>query len=257
MFKSKVTFPHKKATILTLLVTILLPSYLLPSLYLSQYLKGNTPLVLLLTTVILYIGEAACCSTRKYLSNTVTPKGLEELLTKIRNSEPIITWHTECYHYRTHVTYDSKGRSTRSQTKVVTHRASRQFSYRSWMDETPETLSKIASDAVQVAPYVKVKLSPCVKFANEATLQDYQDQQSQFLSFESRKDVHMDHHTTLEVDGLQPRILVSTTGLGAIPIFERNYFWLFTLLGLTVPYRRWISSHCGELDAVIDKQVCT
>lgn len=58
------------------------------------------------------------------------------------------------------------------------------------------------------------------------------------------------------VKGFKPKLLAVRTVIGApkTGIVKYHLFWLFTLLGLTVPYRKWFSSHCDDLCVTIVKE---
>ena len=84
-------------------------------------------------SIICYLLEAITCSTRRYLSNMLSP---QELINKVNdmcfNSPPIITWKIECYHYnhKGHHYYNKGGHKYGDESsKVITHRATRNFTY--------------------------------------------------------------------------------------------------------------------------------
>lgn len=87
------------------------------------------------TTVIiaylLYFIEAMSSSTRRYLSNMLTPSQVIQMVNDIRESRPVLSWNIESYHYRyEHAHHSGKGRRAQeSRTKVVTHRASQNYVY--------------------------------------------------------------------------------------------------------------------------------
>lgn len=43
-------------------------------------------------------------------------------------------------------------------------------------------------------------------------------------------------------------------GVLSIKLFRQHLFWMFTLIGLTVPYRIWFSRHCDELRVTVAKE---
>lgn len=57
------------------------------------------------------------------------------------------------------------------------------------------------------------------------------------------------------MDGYTPKLLVVRTVLGNEALVRMANFWIFTLFGLTVPYRLFFSRNCDELDLVITKEV--
>jgi hypothetical protein len=52
-------------------------------------------------------------------------------------------------------------------------------------------------------------------------------------------------------------MLAVRTVIGDKGMIGNHFFWFFTLLGLTVPYRIWFSQHCDEVDFPITKVVTT
>ena len=104
---------HIKASILTVGLFVLLG---------RKELSAYSGLVL-----FLYILECCTCSTRRYLSNCMTPKQLLAYLETLKETPMQIVWEVECYHYNDH-TYRSR-RHRGSRRKVVTHRAHQTFQY--------------------------------------------------------------------------------------------------------------------------------
>jgi hypothetical protein len=80
--------------------------------------------------VVLYLIESACSSTRKYLSNMLTPNEVKALLNNLRDMQPTLKWDLECYHYRSAYSRSKNGNRSESRTKFTTHRASQEYMYR-------------------------------------------------------------------------------------------------------------------------------
>jgi hypothetical protein len=126
---------HKKASLLTILLATLSvglfrQNYGIGHLILSSSPGDNRSTLLFLTGVvaILYWGESWNCSTQKYLTNTVSPVVFGNQLNAMRGCPPRIRWHVECYHYR-RGSYTNRRTSHHERTKVVTHRATREYQY--------------------------------------------------------------------------------------------------------------------------------
>lgn len=83
----------------------------------------------LIVASLMYLVEAITSSTRRYLSNMLTPFEVIKMLHDLRDSTPTLYWNVECYHYRyTHAHHSGKGkRIHEGRTKVVTHRASQNY----------------------------------------------------------------------------------------------------------------------------------
>lgn len=107
---TKRSIPHFKASVLTLAIF---------SIPLWRHWSG---LDLVVFTVALYLLEVLTCSTRRYLSNGLTPAGFRQMINALISTKPEIVWDLECYHYRN----EHLGRNS-SRDKVVTYRARREF----------------------------------------------------------------------------------------------------------------------------------
>lgn len=65
--------------------------------------------------------------------------------------------------------------------------------------------------------------------------------------------------TTIEVEGFRPKLLaVRPVRRGSKKIsaalFRQHVYALFTLLGLSLPYRIWFASHCDEIRVTVVKE---
>jgi hypothetical protein len=126
-WKERKSLSHVAATCLTIgLVGLLV--------YDRLYFNHSTSLIVwYLVLVIAYLGEASFCSTRRYLSNILSPLQVLDTVQTLVSTRPVVTWTLKCYHYnqnRHH--YNSNkghGNDSTKADKVVTFRASRAFEY--------------------------------------------------------------------------------------------------------------------------------
>jgi len=68
---------------------------------------------------------------------------------------------------------------------------------------------------------------------------------------------HKRHHFEItQVPGYRPRMLAvrSIPGITSAKIFRLHLFWLFTLCGMSLPYRIWFKRHCDSLRVTIVKE---
>ena len=123
---------HKKASLLTILLIGLWSPTVMTKFFAgtSSHPSSSTIVVRCLVT-ILYLLECATCSTRRYLSNSMTPLDFNTYLQTLQTAAPRISWHVDCYHWRQVRQRDPRtGRITStSREKVITHRARRDFSF--------------------------------------------------------------------------------------------------------------------------------
>lgn len=118
---------HKKASLLTTLLVIVWSPVVMTKL---AGISTNTIVVRCLV-VILYLSECATCSTRRYLSNCLSPREFDTYLQTMQTAAPRITWHVDCYHWRQVRQRDPRtGRITSTpREKIITHRAIREFPF--------------------------------------------------------------------------------------------------------------------------------
>lgn len=59
--------------------------------------------------------------------------------------------------------------------------------------------------------------------------------------------------------GFRRRMLAvrSVEGVPSAKLFRLHLYWMFTLMGLTVPFRIWFARHCDELRVTVAKETST
>lgn len=63
----------------------------------------------------------------------------------------------------------------------------------------------------------------------------------------------------MTVKGFRRRMLAvrPVEGVPSTKLFRLHLFWMFTLIGLTVPYRIWFATHCDELRVTVAKETAS
>jgi TMEM151 family len=239
---------HIKASALTLTVIGLLARNLIVNASAGSW-------GLFAVALLLYFFEAFFCSTRRYLSNMSEPSMVLDKVATLTEQPPIARWDLECYHYHRRYRPSRQDRSHESQ-KVITYRARYFFSFQDWKDVTSIKKLVQSLEYDPLKPFVKVTFIKLMAFADEATHQNYLDQQAFFYAREGNRDIFMDTSTSLDITGFLPKMLAVRTILNApTGKFQMSWYWLFTGLLLTVPYRMWFASQCDEIAVVIAKEV--
>ncbi len=238
---------------------------------------------------VLYLIEAHSCSTRRYLANALSgPAAVEDYVEGLRQAPPVARWTVRCFHYEQRKSLawlslllrmllgtdnfvsdaadgmeDSSSAPTTSQgpsfltKKVVTHQATKTYQCVSWKDETTVGLWKRAWSPELTAPFTKLSLCKVLLLSNGKARSDYFTQQTDFVMREGSKDQYAEFSTNIDVEGFKSRVLaVRTTRRGPLSsrFFRLHLFWMFTCLGLTVPYRIWFARHCDELRVAVIKE---
>lgn len=245
----------------------------------------------------LYLLEAHCCSTRRYLANALSGSAaVEDYVEGLRQAPPVARWTVRCFHYEQRkslawLTFilrmafgNTNRRSFESESayvglgedasgldlqstlqgpsfltkKVVTHQATKTYQCASWKDETTVGLWKRAFAPDLTAPFTKLALCKVLLLSNGKARSDYFAQQTEFVTREGSKDQFAEFSTNIGVEGFKSRVLairpMRRGGTLSSRFFRLHLFWIFTCLGLTVPYRIWFSRHCDELRVAVIKE---
>jgi len=114
-----------------------------------------------------------------------------------------------------------------------------------------------ALQAFQVSPstFVKITLSKLAIFADMKTLRSFQSQELAFRQANTNRDHHADFTVHLEMKDYLTKVLAVKLGLGNVRLASTFWFWVFTLTGMTVPYRCWFSKHCQNVEITLTKEV--
>ncbi len=245
----------------------------------------------LISTILLYLIEAYSCSTRRYLSHALNaPTEVEAYLERMRVAKPVVKWKVRCFHYedrlrglkelgrkfdnvneRLHHALDSSSSASKKSfgdtpplwmaKKVVTHEAVGTYKFATCEDHTVASLwkrSQSFSATPHGAPFSKLALSKLLVLKDKRAREDYFAQQAAFVTLEGRKDVYAEFATSIEVEGFRPKLLavrpVRRASHVSAALFRQHIYFLFTLLGLSLPYRIWFGKHCDEVKVTILKE---
>ena len=156
--------------------------------------------------------------------------------------------------------------------KVITNEASATYTYESSTDKTIMGLWNRAPSEEGV-PFQKISLSKVLVLADTRSREDYFRQQSEFVTRYGREDEFAEFSTSIEVAGYRRQVLVanpvqnvgSSNTIGdqensktKIDLKRKlgrlSVFWVFTCLGLTVPYRVWFKRQCDFLRVTVVKE---
>jgi len=231
-------------------------------------LLPKLPCWFVVAVFFLYLAEAYFCSTRQYLVNAMdSTEAVGTYIKRLRDSDPIVEWKVRSFHYEPPVQHFSPSSSAENQSnrflrrrrrKRVTHTAVGQYQYNSCQDQTIAAVWKRNSSATAVVPFTKIVLTMMLVLRDAKARRDYFQQQSDFV----RANAHGmadEFSTSIQVPGFRPRILAvrKRDNKVAATLFRPFFFWLFTLAGLTVPYRHWFAAHCDEVRVTVVKETGT
>jgi hypothetical protein len=266
-----------------------LPKILSIGIFLVNWTILNVPKLdrwFVVATIILYLIEAYFCSTRRYLGNAInSPSELEAFIEKLREEPPEVIWTVRSFHYEKPLwlspiqltrslwrrlkkedddespdSSSAKLSSSLLRRKVVTNRATGTYRYKECIDKTTLGLWKRAPAPLSsAAPFTKMTLSKLLILSNEKARKDYFKQQSDFVTEHGQGDEYAEFSTNIQVAGFKPRMLAirPIEGVPSAKLFRSHLFWIFTALGLTVPYRIWFARHCDELRVAVIKETAS
>ena len=142
--------------------------------------------------------------------------------------------------------------------KIVTNEASSSYKYASCSDNTIAgvwTRAQTDSDEGTSVPLTKISLSKVLVLADKRSREDYFQQQSNFVTKHGREDEFAEFSTEIKVAGYRPRLLARNNSTPSKKrLFRLSVFWMFTCIGLTVPYRIWFKRHCDFIRVTVVKE---
>ena len=163
---------------------------------------------------LFYILEAYTCSTRKYLSNALSSTDeLEQYLQTLRHAKPIVTWKLRCFHYQHEKSIkdddndddEQQQQQQQQQTsnilpkmpkKIITHRATKQYQFDDWNDQTMVSLWNRA----QVTYSSAVSSTSTIKPMTHSSNDDQSDEHSEKY-IEASSNNNDNNHNNNIVDG--------------------------------------------------------
>ena len=103
------------------------------------------------------------------------------------------------------------------------------------------------------ANFLKTTLCKSAVFQNTQSMQSYHSQRRAFELAHRYRDRHCRFSTHLQISGFRGKLLTVRSGLSDVPLVHTLWFWMFSLIGMTVPYRMWFASHCDEVKVAVTK----
>lgn len=282
---------HDRLNSWTILDTNSSPSRMIAGVCLSlfkmmlQYVPKSNP-AFVFVVYFLYMAESFSCSTKTYLRNAVYgPIAIESYLREMKNVRPVVEWKVRCFHYSARrwfipfkaitdamssvqpATPVTSGKATilsfLFRRKIISSVNKGCFHYKLCDDKTIVAVwkrslqTRVPAYGNTAAPLIKLVLSKVVALADEKTRNEYLFQQRNFVRRHAQADEYAEFSTSIDFARFKPRLLIlrSVKTHPARKILCTSYmFWFFTILGLTVPYRRFLASNCDVLRLVIVKE---
>ena len=108
------------------------------------------------------------------------------------------------------------------------------------------------------APFARIYFTKLLVLADAKARQNYFSQQSKFISDHCSEDDLAEFTTKIEVPAFRSLVMAVRPNALIGPESQKQalkiQFWIFTLLGMTVPYRIWLSNQCDEIRVSVVKE---
>jgi hypothetical protein len=130
------------------------------------------------------------------------------------------------------------------------------YEYKACIDNTIAGVWKRATASSLPPPFTKILLTKLIILGNDKARLDYFQQQANFVTNEGQADEFAEFSTSISLHGFRPQVLAihRLEGVKSARLFRLYTFWIFTALGLTLPFRIWFSRHCDELRVTVAKE---
>jgi len=211
--------------------------------------------VVLPVVYLIYLIESFCSATSAYLWNFSPDEDIVSYVKRLRTYAPVLSFHCECYHYRTYVTYstDSKGNQT-SQThteKVTTHTETQRFPYSRCVDDSGDI-----SENVFVYNSTRVDFSKDIQFGDDRTAFLYNSAKSAFIERNKYRDTHFDFAEHKDLQDFKEKVLsiVDTKQVSCFMSWG-VYFVLTVFCMMSAPYRIWLDNNSIHAKFVFIKKI--
>lgn len=208
----------------------------------TSFLTTSSAAIIIVISYLIYIGLSIFCSDlRNYISNMKPNAQYEQTYNKMVLGRGFFVFWIECYHYVTVRT--KKGTSRR---KVVTHTAREIYHPVASFDE-----SGPVGSIVDIKEYIFVHYLKRYYFTDDASQDRFIAAFNNFVHRNTR-DAYQDYSHTFDIEGYEEFTAFSVLGEGGR---SRATFYIFTLLGLGLPYAYIFERYVARYDVGLLKRL--
>jgi len=192
---------------------------------------------------VLYIVECCRSGSLKFLSNIeATPSA--QYIDEVRRKAPVITMSVQCWHNELRVKSMPSGgggkQNKEVRVRVDTHRATAVYPAGDWLDGS-EGVPPTADYCLLKADFEK-----SFTFATLEAKARFNEWKENFKR-QNKLDTEAEFKEEFTIEGFQPRALCLIDPKARPCYISPVFFWVFSLLLLTVPYRLKFDSITGRL----------
>jgi hypothetical protein len=216
--------------------------------------------VIFYISLAVYIIAALAADALRYLWNLDNLESIVEYADRITAERPYLEFHCECYHWETRIRYVTKT-STRQvmvdgetaevkdirhvpetyQEKIITHRGTQPFEFRSFVDVTPPL-----NDMIRRFRAVRVDCDYDISFGDDQTAGGYEAAKAAFISQNHQRDELFEFSETTDILGFREKFL-TITDPSRKPVFMHWAGYLLgSLIGLSWPYQTWLQANTAH-----------
>lgn len=216
-----------------------------PMAIVAHVMTGVSTPLLLLCVLYYYLNSWWCDTLRtlskrqsEYTTSTDTPPAVESQLEDLQAKVPYLAMTVECYHYEINTKVHSdfrKGLIDVRSERVVTFRESRFLPFARMTDHS----APLEIDN-RICHFLKLYVRKSVSLGDEQTRHAVENARSSILWDNHHRDQHITYYEEYVIDGYTPEIETQIDPSRRPPFYGKKWFWLFTLLGLTLPYRIYV-----------------
>jgi len=205
---------------------------------------------------LIYLIECCCSGSQKYLiSNDAVEK--EDYMQKIKTAAPRIGTKIECYHYVTKNNKDLESQNTggisqirekmMSKEKVVTFTETSYFEYKAWEDATDEVLT--------TANFLRLDIVKQIVFDSPESELKFETYRKEFVESHRGRDEHISVVPIFEIDGYRDSVLLQSKWANRSCFLDVGWFWFFSFVLLSWPYRMWFESISQTRNVALKKRI--
>jgi len=204
-------------------------------------------------TYFFYLLNCLISKTARFLWQNMEILDYETLVEKIKASKPALGIKVQCWHLhkgtRGVYSLDAQGnaivRQEPYQEQVITHKAFHSFSFGSWKD-----VSGDLSEVMKGRHSVRLKVKAGYLFGDDKIAQRFEEERAKFIRENQKKDKYLDESITLDIAGLREKVMVKEKGFSFL---SYGWFWFWSLLLLSWPYRRFVD-RCSPKKKIMIKK---
>eukprot|EP00039_Didymoeca_costata_P012067 m.172567 g.172567 ORF g.172567 m.172567 type:complete len:437 (+) comp15374_c1_seq2:188-1498(+) len=205
--------------------------------------------------ILVYLIESFRAHTFWYLLRMTDTLSVNSYFSQMCQTMPWVHWSIQCYHYETRIEHytstDSKGNTTHHtrtvQERVNTHSASHNYALEGYSDVSPPMT--LTSHNI-----TKVEFSRHFSWRDNIAKAKHDVAYAEWIRFHDR-DTHRDINWSWGIPGFKNYIMDIREGVSLPCWFNVNCYVLWTMIGLSWPYRVCASSICGKREEKVCKVI--